>query len=98
MSSDTSGPNTQQSSSDGAWWRDLLGGLSSLLLLFGVLLYGVLGLIYARFYEPLGVDPADVGLGYASVLTHAASITGVALAFVGIAPLLLIPAAILLLL
>jgi hypothetical protein len=72
-----------QSPPDQPRWRHLLAGLSSLLLLLGVLFYGMLSMVYARFYEPLGVDPADVGLGYASVLSHAVSYIALVLVMVG---------------
>jgi hypothetical protein len=36
----------------------------------GLVLYGFLRLIYARFYSPLGVKPEEVGLGYAETLSQ----------------------------
>jgi hypothetical protein len=63
----------QQVSPDQAWLRQVLGGLSSLLVLLGVLLYGCLSIIYGSFYEALGVNLSDVGLNYTGVLSNALS-------------------------
>jgi hypothetical protein len=63
-----------QSSSNQEWWRQILGSLSGLLILVGVLVYGCLSMIYWSFYGPLGIDPSDVGLNYANVLSRAAAL------------------------
>jgi hypothetical protein len=44
--------------------------LVSTLTLLGILLYGVVYGAYDKFYGELGVDPSDVGFGYASILAH----------------------------
>ncbi len=51
-------------------WQDLLGSLGPGLAITGALLYGALTVAYARFYGELGVNPSDVGLGYATTLSN----------------------------
>jgi hypothetical protein len=42
--------------------------VAPLLALTGLLVYALLMITYSAFYGSLGVDPRDIGLGYASVL------------------------------
>jgi hypothetical protein len=51
----------------------------------GLLLYGVVRLAYALFYEPLGVTPEDVGLGYQQTLAQSALAVFLITMLVGIA-------------
>jgi hypothetical protein len=54
----------------------------------GLLVYGLLYLIYAQFYDAFGLQPEDAGLGYKDILSRApfamVVILGEALVFVGI--------------
>jgi hypothetical protein len=68
----------------------MLGGLSSLLVLLGVIIYAILSTVYASFYEALGVDPNDVGLGYANVLAHSVSYVGYVLGIAAVSGLLFV--------
>jgi hypothetical protein len=68
----------------------VLGGLSSLLVLLGVIIYAILNTVYASFYEALGVDPNDVGLGYANVLSHSVSYVGYVLGIAAVSGLLFV--------
>ena len=45
---------------------------AEILALAGALVYAVTYVACARFYSPLGIEPADVGLGYADMLSQAA--------------------------
>jgi len=65
--------NRRAPSPEQTWPRHILGGLSSFLLLFGVLLYGCLSTVYISFYSPLGVGLGDVGLNYGTVLSRASN-------------------------
>jgi hypothetical protein len=56
------------------WWSSITDALGSIdtgkLALAGVIWYSFLAVTYNRFYEPLGIQPSDVGLGYASILAN----------------------------
>jgi hypothetical protein len=58
------------------WWSVIAQSLSSIgtgqLALAGVIWYAFLSITYNQFYEPLGINPSDVGLNYASVLANSA--------------------------
>ena len=45
--------------------------IKTLLLLFGLLQFGLLHLVVARFYDRFGLSPSDLGLGYLDLLTQA---------------------------
>jgi hypothetical protein len=51
----------------GTW---ALGNPLSAVTALGLLVYGFLRYVYARFYSPLGVKPEEVGLGYAEILSQ----------------------------
>jgi hypothetical protein len=51
-----------------------LSVLPAALTAVGVLIYGGLTLAYSRFYDDLHISPEDVGLGYATTLTHSIGI------------------------
>ena len=51
-------------------WKDVLGSLPALVVASGLLLYAYLSICYDRFYGNLGVDPNDVGFGYAGTLAR----------------------------
>jgi hypothetical protein len=78
----------QQSPSNQEGTRHLLGALSSLLVLIGVLLYGCLSLIYTSFYQALGINVSDVGLNYAIVLSQATGYVLLVLLFFGLITLI----------
>lgn len=64
-------------------WAKIIGFLTPIVLISGVLIYGILSLGYERFYGRLGIDPAAVGLSYTTVLSRATgfvAITSLALA------------------
>src|SRR2546428_12887664 len=54
--------------------RGLLPFIPSIVTALGVVVYGALTLTYARFYADLNITPDDVGLGYATTLTHSIGI------------------------
>jgi hypothetical protein len=54
--------------------------LPEVLAVAGALTYGVTYLACALFYEPLGVEPADVGLSYADLLAQSAVYLGIVFA------------------
>ena len=54
------------------WVRVAPKNLPEVLAVAGGLAYGVTYLSCALFYEPLGIEPADVGLGYADLLGQSA--------------------------
>jgi len=62
-----------------SWW-DALGNLPAVLVVAGLLLYGYLSICYDQFYSRLGVDPNDVGLGYAGILARSSGFVVVFLA------------------
>jgi hypothetical protein len=51
---------------------DQPGELLSILSVAGILLYGLTWITYLTIYESFGLDLEEVGVGYATVLTHAA--------------------------
>ena len=51
-----------------------LAQLGSTLAVAGALLYGILAFSYELFYSRLGIEPADVGLNYAMVLSKSSEI------------------------
>jgi hypothetical protein len=66
------------------------------LALAGALGYGATYLACALFYGPLGIEPADVGLGYADILAQTAVYLATAFAFpvlILAVPMLVLPAA-----
>jgi len=71
-------------------WRQVLGGLSSLLVLGGVLVYSSVNLAYTSFYGGLGIDPSDVGIGYATALSHAAGLIFLPLLFLTLSLLFIV--------
>lgn len=68
--------------------------LPEALALAGVLGYGITYFACAVFYGPLGIEPADVGLGYADLLAQTAVYLAAAFAFpvlILAVPMLLVP-------
>lgn len=66
------------------------------LALAGALGYGITYFACALFYGPLGIEPADVGLGYADLLAQTAVYLATAFAFpvlILAVPILVVPAA-----
>lgn len=56
------------------WWkelRDSAGAIGAVLGLLGALAYVLLAVLCTVVYGPLGVTPADVGLGYGELLLRA---------------------------
>jgi hypothetical protein len=57
-----------------AWWSVIIETLSRIgtgqLAVAGIIWYAFLSVTYNQFYEPLGINPSDVGLNYASVLAN----------------------------
>lgn len=49
-----------------------LANARTVLALFGFVLYAVLRIAYGQFYEPFGLSPDDLGLGYLEVLAQSA--------------------------
>jgi hypothetical protein len=59
----------------GPWrskWPSGLEHTASLLAISAILGYIILRLAYGQFYSGLGVDPSDVGLGYANTIANSA--------------------------
>jgi hypothetical protein len=65
--------------------RDVVTISTPILIILGVIWYGVISLMYAQFYTPLAVDPSEVGLSYAAALTSSIG------TMLTIGPLILIP-------
>ena len=53
-------------------WAGGLEYTASLLAIFAILGYLILRLSYGQFYSALGVEPSDVGLGYANTIANSA--------------------------
>jgi hypothetical protein len=69
--------------------REWVSYIPALLTATGVVLYGMLGTAYSLFYGRLGVNPEDVGLGYAATISRS---TGFVLIAVCLSALVLLPA------
>jgi hypothetical protein len=70
---------------DSAARESLLRKIAGVLVLLGVIAYVYLiTVIYDRFYSVLRVDPADVGLGYATTLSHSSGLIVIAAAIIGV--------------
>ena len=63
-----SAPAAQPERTIGQWLADARAGLA----LLGIGLYAVLRLAYARFYEPFGLSPDELGFGYLELLAQSA--------------------------
>jgi hypothetical protein len=73
----------------GAW----LPHLAAIAGLVGLIAYVVLRIVYATFYDPLGVRPEEVGLGYLELLSQSAgSVLGLAVWFLLLASVLILAA------
>jgi hypothetical protein len=70
------------------WWREWTqpSGYVAITGALGLLAFLILNVACAVFYDPLGVDPREVGLGYGEMLVKAA--TGAAMLFVAVTVLL----------
>jgi hypothetical protein len=70
------------------WWREWAqpSGYVAITGALGLLAFLILNVACAVFYDPLGVDPREVGLGYGEMLVKAA--TGAAMLFVAVTVLL----------
>jgi hypothetical protein len=75
---------------DRGFWRSIAGIIAPALTVGGVLLFALLRTYYSHFYGSLGVNPSDVGLGYASTLTTSAGLIVVTLAVAVLYPLVMI--------
>jgi len=62
--------------------------IAGVLALLGVVTYAYLTVVYDRFYGVLHVDPADVGLGYATTLSRSIGLIVIAVAIIGVLLLL----------
>jgi hypothetical protein len=58
--------------------------IAGVLALLGVVTYAYLTVVYDRFYGALHVDPADVGRGYATTLSHSIGLIVIAVAILGV--------------
>src|SRR5262245_9500326 len=63
-----------------SFWRSLLEVIAPVLTAGGILLFIFLRLYYNQFYGSLGINPNDLGLGYAATLASAAGFILVILA------------------
>jgi hypothetical protein len=70
-------------------FREWLSYIPALLTATGLVLYGMLGTAYSLFYGRLGVNPEDVGLGYAATISRS---TGFVLIAVCVSALVFLPA------
>ncbi len=59
--------STKASDDLGRNWWSILKDSPTVLAAIGLFLYGLLYLVYARFYNALGLSPEDVGLGYSNI-------------------------------
>lgn len=57
--------------------------IAGVLALLGVITYVYLTVVYDRFYSVLHVDPADVGLGYATTLSRSSGLIVIVVAIIG---------------
>ena len=57
------------------WWRDVPAAVSAVVLVSGVVVYGLLATAYDKFYRELGLTPTDVGVQYGRTLAGAAALT-----------------------
>jgi hypothetical protein len=55
----------------------IIGFLSPLVLISGIVIYGIQSLGYEWFYGRLGIDPAAIGLSYTTVLSRSAGFVAV---------------------
>jgi len=81
--SDEDGPAGEETGTQRA------GLIGSLLIPFGIAVYGLLSFVFGRFYGPLGINPAEVGLTYTGVLVHTTG-TIIVLLFFFLAPVLVL--------
>jgi hypothetical protein len=63
-----------EAADDKPLWRSMAEVITPALTVAGILLYVLLRSYYGQFYGALGVNPDDVGLGYASTLTTSAGL------------------------
>jgi hypothetical protein len=77
--------SAQQDKSPRQWLSDI----PALLTAAGVVLYGMLNTAYSLFYGRIGVNPEDVGLGYAATISRS---TGFVVIVVCVSALVLLPA------
>ena len=68
---------------DSSAQESMLRRIAGVLALLGVITYVYLMVVYDRFYSVLHVDPADVGLGYASTLSRSSGLIVVVVAIIG---------------
>lgn len=71
------------------WWlpiAEFIGNIDTAkLAIVGVIWYGFLAVTYDQFYRPLGINPSDIGLNYATLIA-----TSVGTALVVLLPIALI--------
>jgi hypothetical protein len=76
-------PETTQADRSGfGAWVGRSGGVA--ITIVGILVFAVVKLLYFIFYTRLGVDPDEIGLGYATILSRAALAAFFAAAVAGV--------------
>jgi uncharacterized membrane protein YidH (DUF202 family) len=78
-----------QQESDSSARESTLRRVAGVLALLGVITYVYLTVVYDRFYSVLHVDPADVGLGYASTLSRSSGLILIVVAIIAVVLFLL---------
>jgi hypothetical protein len=68
---------------DSSAQESMLRRIAGVLALLGIITYVYLMVVYDRFYSVLHVDPADVGLGYASTLSRSSGLIVIVVAIIG---------------
>jgi hypothetical protein len=70
--------------SSGSAGESRLRRIAGVLALLGVITYVYLAIVYDRFYSVLHVDPADVGLGYATTLSRSIGLIVIVVVIIGV--------------
>lgn len=66
------------------WPKELPAALTSVAVLAGVVVYGLLATAYDKFYAELGLTPSDVGLEYGKALGGAAALSVLVVLFMSL--------------
>jgi hypothetical protein len=57
-------------------WLSIVKDIPAVLAVVGLLFYGLLYLVYSRFYNLLGAVPEEVGLGYGNIFLRSVGLLG----------------------
>ena len=71
-------------------WRSILEVVTPVLAIGGLILFTLIRLYYNQFYGSLGINPNELGLGYASTLASSAGFILTALALAVYPPILIV--------